>query len=60
MLEDIGRRGDGRVIVRVIEIRHLLPCFTMFCFVLSGEYHCNLCVCELLPPPPSPHEKGMW
>ena len=52
MLDDIGRRGDGRVIVRGIETCHgwwqrrlfddLLNCFAMFCFVLSSEYHCNL------------------
>ena len=29
----------------------LLPCFDMICFVLSGQYHCNLCVCALLKPP---------
>ena len=61
MLVDTGRRGDGRVIARGIEICHgrwrrrllhdLLNCFAMFCFVLNGEYHCYLCVRTAETPP---------
>ena len=59
MLDGIGRRGDGRVIARGIETCHerwrrrllddFLNCYAMFCFVLSGEYHCNLCVRSVEP-----------
>ena len=66
MLDDRGRHGYGRVIAYGIEICHgrwrrrllddLLNCFAMFCFVFSGEYHCNLCVRTV----ETPHERGLW
>ena len=66
MLDDIGRHGDGHVIARGIETCHgrwrprllddLLNCFALFCFVLSGEYQCDLCVRTV----ETSHERGMW
>ena len=58
MLDDIGRRGDGHVIARGIEtclLDDLLNCFALFCFVLSGEYQCDLYVRTV----ETSHERGM-
>ena len=57
MLDDIGRHGDGSVIAHGIDTVMApspwrpFALFCYVCFVLSGEYHCNLYVCTLLKPP---------